>query len=141
MNYLNATPDNVDDREAERAARMVDWTVRHPSMRDPQVAFAVREQQRKLRLHAARLPLDGVVDKLCIVVLDILHQGRGKYPTMAKALGAADPFDALLGIGASSYAERVATLRAGLRDVEARGKVGQKVYDVASGGFVVPAGV
>ena len=141
MNYFNATPGAVDDREAERAARMVDWSVRYQAVRDLQVAFAVREQQRKLRVHAAKLPLDGAVDKLCIVVLDILHQGRGKYVTIANALRAADPFDTLLGIGATQYGERIATLRAGIRDLEVRGKVGQKVFDAASGGFVVPAGV
>jgi hypothetical protein len=110
-------------------------------MRDLQVAFAVREQQKKLTAHPARLPLDGASDKLCIVVLDILHQGRGRYTTIANALRAADPFDALLAIGAGSYAERVATLRAGIRDLEVQGRVGQKVYDTASHSFVVPVGV
>lgn len=141
MNYFNATPHSVDDREAERAARLVDWSIRYQAMRDLQVAFAVREQQRKLRVHAARLPLDGASDKLCLVVLDILHQGRGKYTTIANALRAGDPFDALLGIGAATYAERIATLRAGIRDLEVRGNVGQKVYAAAAGGFVVPVGV
>jgi hypothetical protein len=94
-----------------------------------QVSLSVREQQRNLAMHATRLPLDGVVDKLCLVVLDILHQGRAKYTTTAAALAADDPFDALLSIGASQYRDRIATLRAGIKDLEVLGKVGRKVYD------------
>ena len=140
MSYFNATPGEVDDVEAARAARLVDWSVRHKSMRDAQVAFSVREQQRKLAAHAKKLPLDGATDKLCLVVLDILHQGRAKYPAIRVALSAADPFDALLSIGASQYRERISTLRAGIKDLEAAGKVGRKVYDASSGTFVVPTG-
>jgi hypothetical protein len=140
MNYFNPTAAAVDDTEAERAARLVDWCLRHPAMRDLQVTFAVREQRRKLAGHARKLPLDGVVDKLCLVVLDILHQGRGTYALIRSALRAHDPFDALLGIGGAAYGERVSTLRAGIRDLEARGIVGQKVYDAATSEFVVPSG-
>lgn len=141
MQYFNPSPGSVDDQETERAARMVDWTLRDPGMRDLQVAFSVHEQKRKLRIHATKLPLHGLADKLCIAVLDILHQGRGKYVTIANALRAADPFDALLGIGGSQYASRVATLRAGIRDLEAAGKVGRKVYDARSNSFIVPGEV
>ena len=140
MSYLNPRADRVDLEEAERAARLVDWTVRHASMRDQQVAFVVRQQRRKLRHHATKLPLDGTVDKLCLVVLDILHQGRAGYASIGTALAANDPFDALLSLGASQYRERVSTLRAGIRDLEASGKVGARVFDAASGEFVVPGG-
>jgi hypothetical protein len=138
MSYFNATPHEVDPVEAERAARMVDWSLRHQAMRDAQVAFAVREQKRKLAAHARRLPLDGVTDKLCLVVLDILHQGRGTYTAIARALEQDDPFDALSCIGASSYRQRVSTLRAGIKDLEAAGRVGWAVYDRASSAFVRP---
>jgi hypothetical protein len=136
MAYFNATPEAIDDTEAERAARLVDWTMRHASMRDAQVAFAVREQKRKLAAHATKLPLDGVTDTLCIAVLDILHQGRGRYATIRAALAAGDPLDALLGIGAAQYRERISTLRAGIRDLEGAGRIGRKVYDASAGGFV-----
>jgi uncharacterized small protein (DUF1192 family) len=140
MAYFNATPDRVDDEEAERAARLVHWCVSQPAMRELQVSFVVNQQQRKMAGHALKLPLDGVVDKLCIVVLDILHQGRAKYTAIRTALAAADPFDALLGLGASTYKERVATLRAEIQKLEAQGRVGRKVYDQAAGDFVVPPG-
>jgi hypothetical protein len=110
-----------------------------PGTRELQVAFAVREQRRKLAAHATRLPLDGVVDKLCLVVLDILHQGRAKYTKIAAALAADDPFDALLSVGASQYGDRNATLRAGIKELEVREKVGRKVYGREAGDFLVPS--
>jgi len=140
MAYFNPNGDRVDPIEAERAARMVDWCVCDPAFRDLQVDFAVRQQRRKLAYYATKLPLDGVVDKLCIVVLDILHQGRARFSSIKSALTANDPFDSLLGLGASTYKARITGLRAGIRTLEERGKVGHKVYDRASGEFVVPNG-
>jgi hypothetical protein len=140
MSYFNPKSDKVDDAEAERAARMVDWCVRDPALRDLNVDFAVRQQRRKLAHHATKVPLDGVVDKLCLVVLDILHQGRAGYTSIKTALASGDPFDSLLGLGGSQYGERIATLRAGIRGLEQRGKVGRKVYDRAAGDFAVPGG-
>jgi hypothetical protein len=140
MTYLNPTPAEIDSEEAERAARIVDWCLRYPRIRDLQVEFAVREQRRKLARHARKLPLDGLADKLCLVVLDILHQGRGTYARIRAALAADDPFDALLSIGASQYRQRLSTLHAGIRDLEAKERLGHKVYDRAAGEFVTPSG-
>lgn len=140
MAYFNPTAGEVDDTEAERAARMVDWCVRDPTARELQIAFTVRRFQHNLARHATKLPLDGVVDKLCLAVLDILHQGRAKYRSIRGALAADNPFDALLTFGASQYRERLATLRAGIRDLEEQGRVGSKVYDAAAGRFVEPQG-
>jgi hypothetical protein len=140
MEYFNPTEDRVDGVEVERAARIVDWCVADPALRDLTVDFAVRQQRRKLAFYATKLPLDGVVDKLCLVVIDILHQGRAGFASIKKALAAADPFDSLLGLGASSYAERIATLRAEIRGLEEDGRVGRKVYDRRAADFVVPRG-
>ncbi len=92
------------------------------------VRFAVRDQQAKLRWHARKLPLEGLSDKLCLAVLDILHQGRASYRTIRSALREGDTFDALLSIGLGSYRERRSTLRAGILDLERRGLVGERVY-------------
>ena len=48
----------------------------------------------------------------CIVVADILHQGRGSGSDIRRALAAANPFNELLGIGSDQYEERVRGLRA-----------------------------
>jgi hypothetical protein len=140
MNYFNSSPASVDSEEADRSARLVHWVASHAAMRNLLVTYFVRQQRRKLSSHAAKLPLDGLTDKLCLVVLDVLHQGRAKYDTIRAALHKADPFDALLALGASTYKERVATLRAEIQKLEARGIVGNKVYSKARKDFVVPAG-
>lgn len=141
MAYLNATATKVDDAEAERAARFVDWCLRDPAARAAMVDYGVRQQRHRLAETARNVPLDGVVDKLCLVVLDVRHQGRGGYASLRAALAAADPLDALLSIGAAKYPERVSTVRTVLRDLEAAGRVGGKVYGRAAGDFVEPDGV
>jgi uncharacterized small protein (DUF1192 family) len=140
MNYFNGSPASVDSEEADRSARLVHWVASHTEMRELLVTYFVAQQHRKLAGHAAKLPLDGLTDKLCLVVLDVLHQGRAKYEPIRAALGKADPFDALLALGASTYKERVATLRAEIQKLEARGMVGKKVYSKAGKDFVIPAG-
>ena len=140
MNYFNSSPASVDGEEADRSARLVHWVASHAEMRDLLVTYFAAQQRRKLAVHATKLPLDGLTDKLCLVVLDVLHQGRAKYDAIRAALGKADPFDALLALGASTYKERVATLRAEIQKLEARGIVGKKVYSKAGKDFVVPAG-
>ena len=140
MEYFNPTDNRVDEIEAERAARMVDWCVRDQSFRDLLVDFGVRRIRAKLANDTTHLPLDGLVDRVCLVILDIRHQGRGGYTAIRTALRQPDPFEALLSIRAAQYRERIATLRAGIRDLEAAGRVGLKVYDAASQDFVVPEG-
>jgi uncharacterized small protein (DUF1192 family) len=140
MQYFNASPGVVDAVEAERSARLVHWAVSHAELRELQVDFFVRQQKAKLALHARKLPLDGLTDKLCLAVLDILHQGRARYDLIRTALQKADPFDALLALGASNYRERIATLRQEIQKLEVQGLVGRKVYSRAAGDFVVPSG-
>lgn len=140
MNYFNSSPASVDSEEADRSARLVHWVASHAPMRELLVTYFVTQQRRKLAGHATKLPVEGLTDKLCLVVLDVLHQGRARYDNIRAALDKADPFDALLALGASTYKERVATLRAEIQKLEARGMVGKKVYSKAKKDFVVPAG-
>ena len=140
QDYLNPGSDRVDEREVEVAARFMDWCARDRAVAESLVGFSVRDQQAKLRWHARKLPLEGLSDKLCIVVLDILHQGRASYRTIRSALREGDPFDALLSIGLGSYRERISTLRAGILDLERRGLVGERVYSGEAGDFVPAEG-
>ena len=134
QDYLNPGAEEVEPGEVEVAARMMDWCARDAAFVDTLVRFGVRDQQAKLRRHARRLPLEGLSDKLCLVVLDILHQGRAGYRAITRALAEDDPFDALLDLGLHAYRERIATLRASLLELESRGIVGRRVY--SQGGFV-----
>ena len=141
MNYFNSSPDTVDPDEADRCARLVHWCTSDIELRKLLVEYFVTQQRGKLSMHAKKLPLEGLTDKLCITVLDILHQGRATYARITTALGSSDPFDALLSLGAESYRERVATLRQEIQKLEASGRVGHKVFSKAAKDFVVPSGV
>jgi hypothetical protein len=136
QDYLNPDSGGVERQEVVVAAKFMDWCARDPQFKETMVRFAFSDQRDKLRGHARNLPLNGLSDKLCLVVLDILHQGRGKYTTIGAALGKNDPFDALLDIGLNTYRERIATLRNGILDLERRGIVGHRVYRNEVGDFV-----
>jgi hypothetical protein len=137
---LNPDGTQVTPQSVTVAAKLMDWCAREPRFALTMTDFAVRDQREKLQRHARKLPLEGRSDKLCLVVLDILHQGRGKYTSIASALGSADPFDALLNIGLGTYGERIATLRREILELERRGIVGHRVYDSGRGTFVVASG-
>lgn len=138
--FLNPDGRAVTSASVIVAAKLMDWCARDPKFVGAMTDFAIRDQQQKLRRHAQKLSLDGISDKLCLVVLDILHQGRGKYATIAAALGSPDPFDTLLNIGISQYGERTATLRKEILDLEWRGIVGHRAYDLAKADFVPATG-
>jgi hypothetical protein len=140
MRYFNASPGSVDGVEADRAARLVHWCTGDAALRHLLVAFFVEQQRAKVNFHARKLPLDGLSDKLCITVLDILHQGRATYAQIGAALSKADPFDALLLLGAITYKERVATLRLEIQKLEANGLIGRRVFSRAAKDFVIPRG-
>lgn len=140
QDYLNPGSDRVEEREVEVAARFMDWCARDRAVSETLVDFSVRDQQAKLQRHARKLPLEGLSDKLCIAVLDILHQGRASYRTVRSALREGDPFDALLSIGLSSYRDRLATLRTGILDLERKGLVSERVYSGEAGDFVPAEG-
>jgi hypothetical protein len=135
--YLNPDEYRVDQKETEIAARFMDWCARDVQFARTMEGFAFEDQRRKIRLHGRKLPLDGLSDKLCLVILDILHQGRAKYTAINAALNQTDPFDALLSIGLTTYRDRIATLRAGILDLEQKGVVGKRVYSDEAGDFVL----
>lgn len=138
--YLNPDFPQVGPRSVTVAAKFMDWCARDPQFVRTMAAFAFRDQRRKLQGHARKLVLNGLSDKLCLVVLDILHQGRGKYVAIAAALKKSDPFDALLGIGIHAYRERISTLRQEILQLEGKGIVGQRVYNQDAGNFEIATG-
>ena len=70
--------------------------------------------------------------------MDILHQSRAKYTNLKSALSQRDPFDALLSIGLNKLTgDRIATLRAGILDLERKGIFGKRVYSDEAENFVL----
>jgi len=115
MDYLNPSLGGVDDDEVIAAAKFIHWTMNHPGSRELQVRQMVTTAHALLAQADTRIGLDGVSGDLCCIVMDIRHQGRGTFADMQRALRATDPFNALLGIGASPFPERVRMLRNALR--------------------------
>lgn len=110
MNYLNPSLATVDDEEVVAAAKFIHWTMNHPNTQALQAKQMVATGHALLRRADTRLGLDGVGGDLCCIVMDILHQGRGTFAEMLKALKSSDPYKALLTIGAIPQPNRVKTL-------------------------------
>jgi hypothetical protein len=81
--------------------------------------------------------LDGIADYICVVIVDILHQGRGNSSQIMDALRETDKYDALLAIGASSFKPRRDTLKKEIDDRRSSGIFGQRVYSVRDENFVL----
>jgi hypothetical protein len=111
MDYLNPSLSVVDDDEVIAAAKFIHWTMKHPETQDLQVRQMVATGHALLSEADKRIGLDGVSGDLCCVVMDIRHQGRGKFAEMLQALKATDPYKALLSIGSIPFPERVKTLK------------------------------
>jgi hypothetical protein len=137
--YLNPSGGEVENREVLSAARFVHWCSHSKAHRDIQVRVGVDTAREKLRTAHRKLNLDGRSDKVCFVVMDILHQGRGTYAAMQQMIqnnNDAAAYEKLLTIGASNYPGRIETIRAEVAKLEAAGHFGTKKYSAATNDLV-----
>jgi peptidoglycan hydrolase-like protein with peptidoglycan-binding domain len=137
--YLNPSGGEVEDKEVLSAARFIHWSSHSQPHRATQVKIGVENAREKLRQAEKRMALDGRIDKVCFVVVDILHQGRGTYAVMKSIVdhnNDAAAYEKLLTIGAGPYPERIKTIRAQVAKLEAVGHFGKKRYSAASNDFV-----
>jgi hypothetical protein len=139
MNYLNPTLLDVETQETICAARLVHWAQQHPAHRQAQVRLAVEHFQANLLRYHRRLGLDQAPAKVCAVVCDILHQGRGTFDRIAAALNTHGNWERaytnLLTIGAVNYAERTTSLKRKINEA-VRAGVFAKTYDAGTNRFV-----
>jgi hypothetical protein len=140
--YLNPSSGEVEPKELLSAARLIHWCQHSDAHRKVQVKVAVNNARARLREAQANMPLDGRSDKVCLVVMDILHQGRGQYATMKHILVHNDDaaaYERLLQIGADpvhGYPERIATIRAEVAKLVSSGHLGTKKYSAATNDLV-----
>lgn len=137
MNYLNPNRKLIDTQEILMAARLVHWANTSAAHRKVQVQVSADILQRKMtqRYHPW-FNLDGKSDIVCLIIADILHQGRGGKATVRTALASANPVQALSEVGAAKYPERVTALKAVIQRLQSAGKIGHKRYDAAQNAFV-----
>jgi hypothetical protein len=136
--YLNPSGGEVEDREVLSSAKFIHWSAHSEKHRNVQVKIGVQTAKGKLLAAQKKVPLDGRSDKVCFVVFDILHQGRGTYQAMRQIIennNDAAAYEKLLLIGATSYKERIDTIRAEVAKLEAAGKMGSKRYVAAENDF------
>ena len=139
MNYLNPTLLDIETQETICAARMVHWAQHDAQHRALQVQLAIAFFQANLPRYHQRLNLAGAPAKVCVVVCDILHQGRGTFARMAAALDTGGNWERaytnLLTIGAVNYAERIGALKRKIAEGVSLGVL-NKTYDAAHNAFV-----
>lgn len=136
MCYLNPHRNVVDEGEVINAAKFIHWSLHDPAHRDLQVAMAIAQQRKKLAQYARLYHLNGVVDTVCLVVMDIRHQGRARSRHIIEALQSQDALENLLQLGEDKFRERIRTLRSAIAAGEADGTLGARRYDAASNDFV-----
>lgn len=134
MDYLNPSTSAVEDAEVIAAAKLIHWTTAVTAARDLQALHMVGAFKRMMAEADNRLGLDGRTADLCLVVCDIRHQGRAKYPAMQAALAASSPLAGLLKLGAISYPDRISTLRKAL--AAAGSTFTDRTWSHAKGDFV-----
>jgi Putative peptidoglycan binding domain/CHAP domain len=137
--YLNPSRGEVEPRELLSAARFIHWCQHSDVHRHTQVKVAIANARQRLREAQQQMPLDGRGDKVCLVVMDILHQGRGQYAQMKQVLvhnNDAAAYEKLLQIGAASFPERIATIKAEVAKLVNTGHLGTKKYSAAQNDLV-----
>jgi hypothetical protein len=139
MEYLNPTLLDIETQETICAARMVHWAQHDALNQQTQVELAVAHFQANLPRYHRRLGLDQAPARVCIVVCDILHQGRATFDRIAAALNTGGNWDRaytnLLTIGAANYAERIKSLKQKIAEGVGAGVL-QKTYHAAANTFI-----
>jgi hypothetical protein len=137
MAYLNPDGKVVEPAEAECSARLIHWVRSDADARNTQVSVAVEKMKKQFKSRGK--DLHGHSDVVCLLVWDILHQGRAKaggYQTkIVPALKSADPEGELLQIGEPEFPGRVKTLISEIARLRKAGVLGKKTYDKTTGAF------
>jgi len=139
MDYLNPTLAAIEDQELICSARMVHWASNDPAHRQIQVKTAVEHFKNNMVGYNKLFKLYGVPAKVCQLVCDIRHQGRGMNNQIANALNTNGNYDLaftnLCAIGGTNYASRVTTVQNTINSLLAAG-IFNKKYDSVTNSFV-----
>lgn len=139
MNYLNPDSADIQDIEVINAAKFMHGAATQKEQRDLQVSESVHTAKEIMRIASKRYGLDGMIDTVCLVVMDIRHHGRGDSQSIIDALSAGTTEEKklrnLLKIGATQYPERVATVKKEMKTLVDAGVLGLMRYNEANGNF------
>jgi hypothetical protein len=117
----------------------VHWAGNDAAHRKIQVETAIQHFKNNMIEYNKRFKLQGAPAKVCQVICDIRHQGRGMNDRIAHALNTGGNYDLaftnLCTIGAANYAQRITTVRNTINSFVASG-IFNKKYDSTSNSFV-----
>jgi len=139
MDYLNPSLQEVENQELICSARMVHWASNDAAHRKVQVETAIQHFKNNMVEYDKRFNLNGVPAKVCQMICDIRHQGRGMNDRIANALNTNGNYDIaftnLCSIGSANYSQRITTVRNTINSLLKDG-IFNKKYDSASNSFV-----
>lgn len=139
MDYLNPTLTEVENQELICSARMVHWATNDAAHRRIQVETAIQHFKNNMIEYNRRFGLNKVPAKVCVLICDIRHQGRGKNDRIANAINTNGNYELafrnLLSIGAANYSQRITTVKNTIASLQSAG-IFNKVYDSATNSFV-----
>jgi hypothetical protein len=139
MEYLNPGLKEVERQELICAARLIHWTTTHADVREIQVKHSVELYKTNMVKYNKRFSLNGYPAKVCFMICDILHQGRGTYDRIAYAINTGGnynlAYENLCTVGDKHYQSRIDTLKAIISTLEGNG-IFKKKYDSATNTFI-----
>lgn len=139
MDYFNPTLQEVENQELICSARMVHWASNDPAHRNIQVETAIQHFKNNMVEYNKRFGLNGVPAKVCQMICDIRHQGRGMNDRIANALNTNGNYDRafinLCSIGAANYSQRITTVRNTINGLITAGLFNKK-YDSVTNSFI-----
>jgi len=139
MDYLNPSSSGVENIEVINSAKFIDGANQFADQRSLQADEAINTAKAIMKASGNRYALDGMIDTVCLVIMDIRHQGRAGSQSIINALHSGSTEEAklsnLLKLGATTYPERVSTLKREMQKLQAAGVLGTKRYQVAGNSF------
>lgn len=140
MDYLNPSCSGIEAIEVINAAKLIDGANQFSDQRQLQANEAINTARQIMSVSGPRYNLDGMIDKVCLVIMDIRHQGRADSQKIIKALQSGSTeeakFNNLLKIGAAQYPDRIKTLKSEVQKLVDAGTLGRKRYRLATNDFV-----
>lgn len=124
MKYLNNSATDIDAAELSAAARLMNWLRTDPQAKALQIDLFIDNAKQKL--DTAKVKVHGFSGndwQTALWIMDILHQGRGRYDEIATALLASDVQAALKKIGWPTYKTRIKTVEKAVQALDSSGKL------------------
>ncbi len=136
MKYLNPTTDEIEHQELLCVARFMHWVNNNTENKKIQVKDSINQFKKDLLRHSDRLDLNGYPAKVCVVICDILHHGRGNYALIETEIKNSSNIEQTylrllevgVSIGKTGYSARVTELKNEIAKYLANG-IFNKVYN------------